>query len=247
MPTEPTLLIYGLGLANVLAVDILTLALLASHPRTRHLGRVRQASPSLRSSVPLLRVASQTCWPVVNLYALWPYALCLGTASFMVVVWSALTTTHEQFPIALLLGSMLSALALFDAIAFVLPNPLCAALAVSGLVLGALSHPDEVIAHLATMIAAGGALYAVNTLYKRLRGSNGIGMGDIKLFAAAGAWLPLAAMPTCLFIGTTAAAVYGSASALVSGSRLATKRVPFGAFICFGIWLTWLYGPLSFV
>ena len=77
-----------------------------------------------------------------------------------------------------------------------------------------------------------------------LRGREGIGLGDAKLMAAAGAWVSWEGLPSVLLVATLG----GLTSALLQRFRKgwirATDRVAFGAFLCVGIWLVWLYGPL---
>ena len=51
------------------------------------------------------------------------------------------------------------------------------------------------------------ALALLRSCYAGLRGREGLGFGDIKLAAAVGAWLPLAAIPFCFALATTSALV----------------------------------------
>jgi leader peptidase (prepilin peptidase)/N-methyltransferase len=74
-----------------------------------------------------------------------------------------------------------------------------------------------------------------------LRGRDGLGGGDAKLAAAAGAWLGAAALPTVIFL----AAVSGLVMALglrVSGRKVGGEvKLPFGPPLCTAIWIIWLY------
>lgn len=98
------------------------------------------------------------------------------------------------------------------------------------------------------LMAAGvgfGALYLVATVYERLRGQAGLGLGDAKLLAASGAWLGVQALASVVLLATT------SALAVVGGMRLSGRQVsrttmlPFGPFLAFGTWLVWLYGAFN--
>ena len=77
-------------------------------------------------------------------------------------------------------------------------------------------------------------------VYRRLRGREGMGLGDAKLLGAAGAWVGWQGLAGVLLI----AAVTGLATAVVLRRTSLSDALPFGPFLALGIWLTWLYGPL---
>ena len=80
-------------------------------------------------------------------------------------------------------------------------------------------------------MAAGGGLFLLLAIgYRRLRGREGLGLGDVKLMAALGAWLGWALLPVVLL----AASVIGIVMALLDGRRRATVHyVPLGT--CLGL------------
>ena len=73
----------------------------------------------------------------------------------------------------------------------------------------------------------------------------GLGQGDAKLFAAAVAWLGIAALPQVILLAA------GAALAMAAGFRLAGTRlrahsaVPFGPFLALATWLIWLLGTFE--
>jgi leader peptidase (prepilin peptidase)/N-methyltransferase len=74
--------------------------------------------------------------------------------------------------------------------------------------------------------------------------ATGIGLGDAKLLAAAGAWLSWQALPGVVLIATILAVVFAVATSLWRRTPLAAAaRVPFGPYLSVAIWLVWLYGP----
>lgn len=78
-------------------------------------------------------------------------------------------------------------------------------------------------------------LWALGEAYFRLRGQEALGIGDAKLFAAAGAWLGWAALPGVLL----SAALMGLAfAALRPGPR--QDRLAFGPWLAAGLLLGWL-------
>ena len=80
--------------------------------------------------------------------------------------------------------------------------------------------------------------------YHRVRRREGIGIGDAKLMAAAGAWVGWQGLSSVLLI----AAAVGLAVAFAARGRgpAPQDEVSFGPFLALGLWLTWLYGPLVF-
>ena len=78
-------------------------------------------------------------------------------------------------------------------------------------------------------------------LYLRLRGREGIGLGDVKLAAVAGAWLGWIAMPVAIEIAALSAiAVYATRHFILGRPVQATTRLPFGLFFAPAIWLGWV-------
>jgi leader peptidase (prepilin peptidase)/N-methyltransferase len=88
------------------------------------------------------------------------------------------------------------------------------------------------------------AFAGIAWVYCRLRRRAGLGLGDAKLLAVAGAWVGWPALPGLVVV----AAALALAVALVraaSGERLgAGTRIAFGPYLAFALWLFWLYGPL---
>jgi leader peptidase (prepilin peptidase)/N-methyltransferase len=79
--------------------------------------------------------------------------------------------------------------------------------------------------------------------YRALRGREGMGLGDAKLLAAAGAWVSWQGLPSVLVIAALSAL---AVVLLWRGSKIdPVQRVPFGVFLSLGLWITWLYGPLT--
>jgi leader peptidase (prepilin peptidase)/N-methyltransferase len=83
------------------------------------------------------------------------------------------------------------------------------------------------------------ALWLVATLYRRLRGTDGLGLGDAKLLAAAGAWLgPFYLAPT-VFVGAVLTLVAALILRLLGRQVSLQSTLPFGPFLSvsfFGFW-----------
>jgi leader peptidase (prepilin peptidase)/N-methyltransferase len=139
------------------------------------------------------------------------------------------------------LGCALVVLVSYDLTTLRLPDVLTLPLIVAGLLVAMLSPPHL----LDRVFGAGlgyGLLWLVATGYRVVRGHAGLGLGDAKLMAAAGAWLGVEAIPTVLLL----ASVLGLSGAIVlqvCGAKLSARsRLAFGPFLGVSFWLVWLYG-----
>ena len=199
------------------AVDLVPLASwLALRGRCRHCGQGLSAF-----------------YPVIELAA-------LGVA-----LWSAWLAADWLLWPSCLLGWLLLALAAIDLRCFLLPDFLTLPLLAGGLLLWAAGEPTSLASHAIGAAAGLAFVLALRQAYWLLRRREGIGLGDAKLLGAAGAWVSWEGLPSVLLVASVAAL----ASTLLRykrGSSISlVDRVPFGAFLCLGIWLVWLYGPLG--
>ncbi len=135
-----------------------------------------------------------------------------------------------------LLGWTLLALLVLDAEHFWLPDALTLPLLGAGLLLGAGEPADRLMG----AAVGGGALLGLALAYRGLRGREGLGLGDVKLMAALGAWLSLGLLGPLLLL----AALLGLGLALLAAVRGklpgAGGRVAFGACLAaagFPLWL----------
>jgi leader peptidase (prepilin peptidase)/N-methyltransferase len=170
-------------------------------------------------------------------------AIEIGAA--LVPVWAMLVPAGPPVWASALLGWTLLALAAIDMRSLLLPDALTLPLVAVGLACAAAAVPDRVEADLIGAAAGALAFAAVRTAYRRLRGRDGLGLGDVKLLAALGAWVGWDGLPSVVLLGA-AAAIAGVLVAGLRGTRLAGDlTLPFGAALCLGGWLVWLYGPIS--
>jgi len=166
-------------------------------------------------------------------------------AALAVAVWCAVTFSGALVWESTLFGWALLALAVIDAKYFLLPDYLTLPLIPAGLVVVWTATPPVLSAHLIGAASGFGFIVGLRYLYRRVRGREGIGLGDAKLLAASGAWVSWAGLPSVVLL----AALAGLCFALLKAGRgvdLALgDRLPFGAFLCLGTWIVWLYGPLT--
>jgi leader peptidase (prepilin peptidase)/N-methyltransferase len=139
------------------------------------------------------------------------------------------------------------AIAVIDARRFLIPNGLSLAaflLALANAAIAAAGWPDAPHVVGLSLLRAGVlglAFLALREAYFRLRGREGIGLGDVKLAAVAGAWLDWPLMPLSVEIAALAG-LGAYAFGRFAGRRpiRATARLPFGLFFAPAIWFCWL-------
>jgi leader peptidase (prepilin peptidase)/N-methyltransferase len=172
--------------------------------------------------------------------------LAIELAALLVAAWSLAVLPGWLVWASCGLGWTLIALAVIDWRHLILPDELTLPLLPAGLAVAWVSEPGRLVEHAVAALGGGLFILAVALLYRRLRGREGIGLGDAKLMAAAGAWVSWSGLPSVLLLAA-AAGLAGSLlrSRLVSGANL-SEPVAFGSYIAAAFWLVWLYGPLEF-
>jgi len=146
-------------------------------------------------------------------------------------------------------GWLLLTLALLDARHLWLPDALTLPLAALGLTLGdwvlPVPLPDRLIG--AALGYAGLALLAA--AYRRLRGAEGLGLGDAKLLGAIGAWWGWTALPPVLLLASVAGLLWALALRLRGRTIDGKTALPFGTFLCLAVapavWLGWSLGLIQ--
>lgn len=105
------------------------------------------------------------------------------------------------------------------------------------------ADPGPVLFDHAGAAAAGGlALLALREAYRRSRGLEGLGLGDVKLAAAAGAWVGLADLPLVILLASLAALVTVAAKAAMRGAGPVSPltALPFGSFLAPALAAVWI-------
>lgn len=144
------------------------------------------------------------------------------------------------------LGWLLLVLAWIDWRHFILPNILTLPLIPVGLAVIWLLSPDDMLNHAVAAIVGYATLWLVAATYKAARGRDGIGMGDAKLFAAAGAWVGLSGLISVLLVACLSALSYALIMRLSGHQLKHDTPLSFGSFLCLGLFLTWLSGDFLF-
>ena len=131
---------------------------------------------------------------------------------------------------------VLVAIALIDLRSFRIPDVLSLPLIAAGIV--GVPATTGVALHDLVIGAMGGfgVFWAIGAWYFRRTGIDGLGLGDAKLFAAAGAWLGWQALPMVLLI----AAIGGIVQALLRGKAGRHTAIAFGPWLALGFWVIWI-------
>ncbi len=243
---NPTLLLAAFAVGTVAGSFLATAVLRAEEASWSWLGgrsRCPRCAARLgpRDLVPLLsffllRGRCRHCGVRIG----WWYPAIEATAGVLAAI-SFVLQPPPRAALLALLAWILLALALFDARSLRLPDPVTLPLVVTGLAVntfGARLLPELAFATpRSALLGAGGAfmfLFALGALYLRLRGQAGLGLGDAKLAAAAGAWLGASQLPLYFLI----AGLLGLAQAVALGAlRRPGLRVPFGPALAASLWL----------
>lgn len=165
-------------------------------------------------------------------------------AALGVAAWAAIVLPEPILVwAACLLGWSLLAAAIIDSRHLVLPDILVLPLIPAGILLHAWIAPGIWVDHLMGAAVGYFVFRAISWLYRELRGRDGLGLGDAKLLAAAGAWVGWTGLPGVILL----AALFGLSTGIVL--RIAGRNIgrvtelPFGPALALACWLVWLYGP----
>jgi len=166
-------------------------------------------------------------------------------AAMAVALGPALLFSGPLVWVSCLLGWTLLALAAIDLRYFLLPDFLTVPLIPAGILATWAFDPASLLSHFAGAAAGYGFVVLLRLIYKAIRSREGIGLGDAKLLAAAGAWVSWTGLPSVIVLGSFAGLLFALWGKLRGDTLSLTNPVPFGTFLCLGIWAVWLYGPLT--
>ena len=174
-------------------------------------------------------------------------AILIGGACVIGLI-SALLLPWPVAVASTMLGTLMIAGADIDARTFLLPDLITFGALFCGILAAPLLDPtDPWAAAVQAIVRAGivgGALALFRSGYGWIRKTEGLGLGDVKLAAAIGAWLPLDAISLCFGLATTGALVTVVLARLSGQAVMRTTRIPFGAFLCPALWIVFFADSL---
>lgn len=169
----------------------------------------------------------------------------LGLVLLAAVAGSFLTSGGPDGIFGALLAALMLAITVMDSRRYIIPNELTGAAVALALLRAGLVGPDAgwpaVISAGLRAIAVALPLLLLMAGYRRWRGRDGLGLGDVKLAAVAGAWLGFITIFAVIELAALSAlAAYAVNAWLRRRPLRATAFLPFGAFLAPAIWLGWL-------
>ncbi|HEX8232115.1 MAG TPA: A24 family peptidase [Caulobacteraceae bacterium] len=173
-------------------------------------------------------------------------AAAVVAATVSLFAWAALASPGDwRLTASCALAWSLLVLAAVDLTQLRLPDLLTLPLLAAGLFASLFLPEAQPLDHLAGAAAAYGAMAGLAWAYSQFRGREGLGLGDAKLLAAAGAWLGWQALPSVVLVACAAAFAMIGLRWTMHGRETLRQPFPFGAPLCLAFWLTWLHGPLG--
>nr|WP_249154398.1 A24 family peptidase [Bradyrhizobium manausense] len=143
------------------------------------------------------------------------------------------------------LAALMLAIAVSDARHYLIPNELSGAAFALALLRAAAFVPEvgaeALLWPLVRAVAVALPLLLLMLAYRRWRGRDGLGLGDVKLAAVCGAWLDLATVAAVIELAALLAiGAYVAHAALQRTPLRGTAFLPFGLFLAPSIWVGWL-------
>jgi leader peptidase (prepilin peptidase)/N-methyltransferase len=206
---------------------------------------------SARDPLPFARSMDLSCPTVFKRVYLVLTSDLAGTLTSVLIAVGAAVTSVAVAPGAVgFLGAGLAlltvAIANIDRRTFTIPDILTATLLALAFVHAAVKEPEAVTGAVAFAAMRGMTLalafLAVRSAYRVVRKRDGIGLGDVKLAGAAGAWLDWSMLAVVVELATIAALGAYLLRQFVLGQPISvTSRLPFGMFFAPAIWICWLF------
>ena len=171
--------------------------------------------------------------------------LVLSCALLVGVFASLVTAPATEGIFGAFLAALMLAIATNDARHYLIPNELTGAAFALAMLRAAPDVPDmgaqALLWPVARALAVALPLLLLMLAYRRWRGRDGLGLGDVKLAAVCGAWLDLATVAAVIELAALLAIGAYVASALLQRKPLrGTAFLPFGLFLAPSIWIGWL-------
>ena len=130
------------------------------------------------------------------------------------------------------LGVQLVAIAWVDWHTCRIPNRLNAALLLSGLAVAGLTDRPGLAASVVGAVLGSAVLLSVALAFRQLRGQEGLGLGDVKFLAGAGAWTGWQGVGPVIFLAAVAVLVIVGARRWAGGTVERDHPIPFGPALC---------------
>lgn len=84
---------------------------------------------------------------------------------------------------------------------------------------------------------------AIGAAFFRMRGHEGLGLGDAKLLSAAGAWLGWQMLPSVVVIAALAGLAQAAVSGRLAPAGAADRSLAFGPWLALAFFILWMLAP----
>ena len=170
----------------------------------------------------------------------WDYAVCLAVAAVSVAL---LPLPLAAFAAAL--GALAVLIAIVDLDRYIIPDAAVLAMVLLGLGLAVLEGDGGRMVAVGDAalraVVMGAAFYLLRAAYRWRSGLDGLGLGDVKLAAAAGPWLMWSTLPFAVAVAAVAALITIGVRATLRRERIHLKQeLPFGAFLAPAVWMSFM-------
>jgi leader peptidase (prepilin peptidase)/N-methyltransferase len=142
----------------------------------------------------------------------------------------------EKIPYILLAAAMVPVI-IIDIKQKIIPNEITLPLLILGLLSALIPGKPSFFYALSGTVIGGGILYVIGVFGRIIFKKEGMGGGDIKLMAAAGAFIGPFAIIWVLFLGSLIALVIIVVQAAL-GKKVLGKEIPFGPYLALGLFST---------
>src|SRR5262245_57088058 len=171
-----------------------------------------------------------------------PASAVIGLAAFTAIYVSLASAPGAIGILVAALGLVMLVIAVIDWRSFIIPDWLNALGLSLAVVYATAQEPESMLYAVVTAMLRGLVLALILLVlrygYARLRGRQGLGLGDVKLAFVAGAWLDWIMIPLAIeFAAFAALSTYLLRQIISRQSISPTSRMPFGLFFAPAIWL----------
>ncbi|MDF0545429.1 A24 family peptidase [Sphingobium sp. H39-3-25] len=164
----------------------------------------------------------------------------IETAACLVGILAGMVASGTPAVAGAIFGWQLLALGSIDLRHFILPNLLTAGLAITGLAASLVGAGVGTNESLVGGLVGFLSLWLVKHGYRRLRGRDGLGGGDPKLFGGIGCWLGWQTLPHIL-LGASLIGLIAAVAIFRDGEEpLSSRRLPFGICLAVGGFTVWI-------
>jgi len=146
-----------------------------------------------------------------------------------------------EIAILSVLAVQLAMIAVIDMRRLIIPNICNILLAVSGLAAHWFLGSFDLAWILAGVLVFAGTFALVRAVHFHARGQIGLGLGDVKMAAAAACWITVSSFPLFLAVSSLGALAFALVMLPFWKKDARMQRVPFGPFLAAGLLLTWVF------